>query len=78
MILLLLLLISVKDSSMVLKACVTNDPSDYDIKARHESKEKADLCITKVNDCKNAELVIYLDGSSENSFYVSSSLDTCK
>ena len=78
MILLLLLLLSLKYSSPVLKACITNDINDYDIKAHHESKEKANFCIYRVNDCKKAELMIYLDSESDKSFYISSDIDKCK
>ncbi len=73
-----LLLISLYQNSPVIRTCFTHDKNDYDMKAHHESREKANFCIYKVDDCKNAELIIYLDSNSEKSFYISSSLETCK
>lgn len=74
----LLLILSLSNKSPVIRTCFTNDSTDYDMKAHHEFKEKANFCIYKVNDCKNAELIIYLDSDSEKSFYISSNLDSCK
>lgn len=65
--------------SFVAKACITTDSSDFDLRLRRQSvREGSKMCVILQEDCKTAEVVILLDESASQTFYVSTDKDRCR